>query len=104
MRNTLGTKMKQTITFQDFRDAFRNYNRKDNFSYEGLEALFEYLEQYEQDSGQELELDVIALCCDYNEDSIENTLKEYNLETLEDLQDATPVIWHDDENVLYQAF
>jgi len=36
-------------------------NRKTNFSYEGLEILFEYLEELEESTGEEIELDVIAL-------------------------------------------
>ena len=55
--------MKQSINIYDFRRAFKTYDR-DNFSYEGLKALFEYLEEYEDDTGEELELAVIALCCE----------------------------------------
>jgi hypothetical protein len=39
----------------------------DAFSYEGLGALFEYLTEYEEDTGAELELDVVAICCDFDE-------------------------------------
>lgn len=42
-------------------------NRTTNFSYAGLNALFDYLAEYEEDTGEELELDVIALCCDFTE-------------------------------------
>lgn len=96
--------MKQTITRSDFHDTFRNFGRLENFSYEAREALFDYFEQYETDSGKEIELDVIAICCDYNEDSIKDVLSNYNLESLEELQDNTVVIWHDDFNVLYQIY
>lgn len=59
--------MKQTVNRSDFHDAFRAYGRLDNFTYEGRNALFGYLESYEEDTGEEMELDVIALCCDYSE-------------------------------------
>ena len=59
--------MKRTINKWEFRDAFRDMGRKDQFSYNGLGALFERLEGYEEDTGEEIELDVIALCCDYSE-------------------------------------
>lgn len=59
--------MKTTVTVSDFHDAFRAYDRLDNFSYAGREALFEYLEEQEKDLGEEHELDVIALCCDFSE-------------------------------------
>ena len=95
--------MKQTITLSDFRDSFQKI-RPENFSYEGLEVLFDYLEQYEQGSGQEIELDVISLCCDYSESLIEDVLKEYNLESLEELESETMVLKVDDETVIYQNY
>jgi dGTP triphosphohydrolase len=78
--------MKTTLTFCGFRDAFRAYERMDTFSYEGAQALFEYLEQYEEDTGEELELDVIALCCDYTEESAADVARNYSI----DLNDADP--------------
>jgi len=66
--------MKQSVNMYDFERAFKNFER-DNFSYDGLKALFEYLEEYEEDTGEEVELDVIALCCDYME---YDSLNEYN--------------------------
>jgi hypothetical protein len=57
--------MKQTIGFTQFSDAFRAYDRYDQFGYDALKALFDYLEELEQDIGEEMELDVIALCCDW---------------------------------------
>lgn len=72
--------MKQTIHFNDFRDAFRTFDRLDNFSREGLQVLWDYLEQYEGDTGEELELDVIALCCDFGEDSTENIASNYSID------------------------
>ena len=59
--------MKQSINLYDFERAFAGHDRQDQFSYEGKRALFDYLEQYEEDCGEEIELDVIALCCDYAE-------------------------------------
>jgi hypothetical protein len=59
--------MYQTINEYQFRDAFHSCGRGKQFSYEGLTILFEGLEQYEVDTGEEVELDVIALCCDFSE-------------------------------------
>lgn len=78
--------MKTTLTFCGFRDAFRAYDRMEQFSYEGAKALFEYLEQYEEDTGEELELDVIALCCEYTEESAADIARNYSI----DLNDANP--------------
>jgi hypothetical protein len=59
--------MKQTVNFSDFCDAFTQFGRQDQYTYAGKRALFEYLEQYEEDCGTEIELDVIALCREYTE-------------------------------------
>ena len=61
--------MKQTVNFSAFCDAFHAYNRYDQFGYDALKVLFDYLEELEEDTGNEMELDVIALCCDYSVDS-----------------------------------
>jgi hypothetical protein len=71
--------MKTTINLHQFRDAFYRMNRKTNFSYGGLEILFEYLEELEEGTGQEIELDVIALCCDFSEDTPENIGEAYGI-------------------------
>lgn len=60
--------MKTTINQSDFVSAFKgNSERKNQFSYGALCALFDHYEQMEQDTGEELELDVIAICCDWTE-------------------------------------
>ena len=56
-----------TVNLHDFRQAFQNFNRADNFSHEGLEVLFEYLENLSESVGEPIELDVIALCSEYCE-------------------------------------
>ena len=86
--------MKQTVDIHAFRQAFADYNRQDNFTYNGLTALFDYVEQYEEDTGQEFELDVIALCCDFTEyDSLEFIKGDYmDIESIEDLYNNTVVI------------
>ena len=72
--------MKTTVSRYDFERAFVDADRKENFSYEGLKVLFEYLEQYEEDTGEEIELDVIALCCDYSEESSEDIARNYSID------------------------
>ena len=97
--------MKTTVTRHDFHDAFRRMNRT-NFSYEGLNALFAYLEDYEDSTGEELELNVIALCCDYAEySSLDEIIEEYDdIETLEDLHERTSVIELDNGWLIIQVF
>ena len=87
--------MKSTVNIYDFRRGFEDSDRKDQFSYEGQEALFDYLEQLEDDTGQEVEFDVIALCCEYTEyDNLKELQEAYSDEykTLEYLEDTTQVI------------
>ena len=62
--------MKQTVTRSGFAQAFHNANRGDNFSHAGLDALYDYLTELESDTGEEYELDVIALCGDFSEYSV----------------------------------
>lgn len=72
--------MKQTVSRYDFRQAFEDAGRIENFSNEALDLLFEYLEDWEEDTGEELELDVIAICCDYQEDLITSVAEEYDID------------------------
>lgn len=73
-----------SVTFSNFVDAFRAHERNDQFSYQGKRALFDYLESYEQDTGEQIELDVIALCCDYTEQDAETIAQDYGI----DISDA----------------
>lgn len=89
--------MKQTINFHDFYGAFVDYDRQEKFSMEGLKILFNYLEELEENTCMEIELDVIALCCDYSEDTPEDIANDYAIdisecaneeETLETVKEA----------------
>ena len=91
--------MKKTVSEYDFTRAFQVAERT-NFSYHGLQALYAYLEEYEESTGEEIELDVIALCCEYAEyDSLEDFQADYGkeYETFEDIQDETSMILIDAE-------
>ena len=58
--------MYDTVNFNQFNDWFEK-QRPDNFSYEGRKALFDYLEDLEDDMGEKMEFDPIAFCCEYSE-------------------------------------
>ena len=82
--------MKKIINLADFRQAFKNYGRENQFSYEGLETLFNHLEEYEEGTGEEIKLDVIALCCEYTEfENFEELQKEHDAETMKELENET---------------
>ncbi len=72
--------MHQTINVHQFRDAFRNMGRGDNFSYEALGILFDFLEEFEEARGTTMELDVVALCCDFNEMSWREVADNYSVD------------------------
>ena len=82
--------MIQTISVYDFVAAFRGLDRADQFSREGLHALFDYLEEINPD----FDLDVIALCCAYSEDDQDDARFNYSIEgdVLDWLQDRTIVV------------
>jgi len=71
--------MKQTINLEQFRDAFQSI-RPDNFSYEGLEVLYDFFEELDDCSENETELDVIAICCEFSESTPDEIIDDYSLE------------------------
>jgi hypothetical protein len=65
--------MKTTVYKSDFIEAFQDV-RPDQFSHAGLSALFDYFEE----CGQDIELDVIAICCEFTEySSIQEFIADY---------------------------
>ncbi len=100
--------MKTTVTETSFIDAFGDYNRADNFSYNGKRALFGYFTSYEAATGIETELDIIAICCEFNEyESLAEFHKEYDKKDYPDLEtisDHTQVISIDDDAFIIVMF
>ena len=98
--------MHEYVNENYFKDTIRRL-RPDNFTWSGLSALFEYLEQYEEDTGARIEFDPIALCCEYSEyadfKEIQEAYSNLDLEDLEDLYGETTVIEHDD-GIIIQDF
>ena len=58
--------MKQTVNEYQFRKAFKEC-RPNQFSWEGLHALFNWFEEYETETETEIELDIIGICCEWSE-------------------------------------
>ena len=84
----------QTITESMFHDAFVRMGRKDQFSYEGRAALYGYLAELVNDTGEPFELDVVALCCDFTE---YESIEEYNV-----AHETTYYSWMDVEGLAAQ--
>ena len=89
------------VTLSDFFQEFKRYDR-DNFTREGMNALYNYLYDLSEDIGQDIELDVIALCVEYTEyKTVEEIVEQYdhllsdtsdNEKVLEELREHTTVI------------
>ena len=58
--------------------------RKNQFSEEALRAIYDHLEDLEEETREPVELDIIAICCEYTE---YETLQEYNDDYDEGLED-----------------
>jgi len=105
------------VNSSSFVDQFQKYNRMANFSYDALLLLFDYLEDVAGDLQEPIELNVIALCCDYTESDYLSIAQDYMIDLTdaeedeqmdlvkEYLQDNTILIGETtDCNFLYQNF
>lgn len=77
-----------------------------SWTYEDAKALYEYYEDLSEDCGEDIELDRVALRCEWTRaDSIDEVIEERDdIEDLEDLQLRTNVIEHLGGVLLYQSF
>jgi hypothetical protein len=108
--------MKTTISIYDFRNAFMQTGRKDQFSYDGLEIIFKHIEDVEDSCGQEFELDVIGICCDYAEDEARGIAESYGIDVsgmsdadaeitvLDYLADNSALIGSSQSGIVYRQF
>ena len=89
--------MIQTVNFNTFHDSFTAI-RPDNFTYAGLRALFDYF-----DDMADIELDVIAICCEFSQYTEEEAITAYGM-TIEELEERTTVIRTGDDTIIIQDF
>ena len=69
--------MKMTLNTYQIADALKN-DTNACWSYNGAFALAEYLEEYEESTGEEIELDTCAIRCDFSEwDSLQEWAHNY---------------------------
>lgn len=98
------------VSFNDFLEEFKKYGREDQFTYEGKRALYNYLNELGDDSGQPIELDVIGICCDFTEyQNLEEFANDYGytigeVNSITDIYDYTTVILINDESFIIQDF
>lgn len=80
--------IKQTVSESIFIDSFQG-SYKNNFSYNGKKALFEHLEQLSEDMGEDIELDPIAICCEYSEfESPWEAMEQYQPEDMPTIDES----------------
>ena len=84
--------MINTLNDWEFIEGMR---RHVNWETETIRALFELLENLEDDTGEQIEFDPIAFRCEYTEyDNLETINREYGKEfkTVDELEEHTQVI------------
>ena len=108
--------MKKTVSFGDFVQAFKDMGRENQFSIDALNILFEYIEQIESDTGEECEMDIVGICCEYAEATWQEIANDYLLhdksldvesqdhkgKVLDYLADEGVLIGETDETIVYR--
>lgn len=108
----------QTCNFHDIARAFNDFGRGDNFTSSGLRVLVEYMEELSDSIGQPVEFNVVAWCCYYAEDTLEDIIANYRLQddvmgmdetekheyVMDYLQDNTIVCGETGTTIVYQVF
>ncbi len=111
--------VKKIYTASDLREEFIAYNR-DYYSADGYQAIIDLFE--ECDCGEPHELDVVAICCDFNEETPEDIIANYDncldMDSIKDpetgeidvnalMDELNYHTWAqllDNGNIIYQAF
>ena len=99
----------QTLNKHQFIDSFKSWETySNNFSYEGLELLYDWIDE----SGEDEELDVVAFCCDFTESDVATIIQDYVLpqdasfnDALEYIQENSVVIGvTEQKTIVYYTF
>jgi hypothetical protein len=70
--------MKTTLNTSDIARALKS-DENAAWTWDGAKALAEYLEEYEESTGEEMELDLCAIRCDFSEStSLQDWLMEHH--------------------------
>ena len=114
----------QTVCSSDLYDMACRMNRGNNFGYNGWRAIGDYLESLSDDLGEDVEIDIISICCDYSmaesaddaymqydhlhgvdlpeEEAWEELTEEEKLETIEAfLQHKTTIVICEDDLIIW---
>ena len=86
------------VTEYSFRDTFLTSAYSENFSYGGLTALYDYFSELEDELGEPIEFDHIAIAGEYSELTIDELRDNYSIDkdkdidVIEYLQENTIII------------
>jgi hypothetical protein len=117
----------QTVDSSELYHMACKMGRGDNFSYNGWQAIGDYLEEISNNTGEDMEVDIIAICCEYAmAESVEDAFMQFDhehgidlptmeewqeldeeekLETIEEfLQHESSVVICEDDLIIWQAF
>lgn len=86
--------MKITVDFYMFEKAFNeSYYYRNKYSREALKAIFEYLNEWEDSVGVEMELDLVAIAGSFSEyRDFEEVAEEYNIKDIKELEDKKTIL------------
>tara|TARA_R110001632_G_scaffold17376_2_gene55122 strand:- start:513 stop:809 length:297 start_codon:yes stop_codon:yes gene_type:complete len=95
----------KTLNKYDFINEFEtSTERKDQFSYNALSSLYDFIEGYCEDCSETYEFDMIAICCEWTEyNTKEEAAKDYSVSPSE-LEDNTPVLECDNGHVMVMQY
>lgn len=86
-------------TAYELQTEFNRYGRSENFTPAGIRVLFDYLEEISEELGEDIKLDIIGLCCEYSEDTLEDIAANYRIdltdrdgETIEDEKEIKRIV------------
>ena len=102
--------MKTTVNFNDFVDGFQKIGRGNQFSFNALELLYNYLESVEKETGTEMEFDPIAICCSFSEYTVSDFNNDFRtkFETLDQIgkyiSDYTEIIGKTKNSIVFENY
>lgn len=114
----------QTIQASDLYNLACNMNRGDQFGYDGWLAIGDYLEELSEGTGEDIEIDIVGICCEYSyaesvEDAWQQVVKfgkiddeeweemddEEKLDAIKEyLEDNTSVVCCEEDCIIWAAF
>ena len=98
--------MKTTVNFSDFVDGFQKIGRGNQFSYDGLKLIFDYLQEIDEN----MDFDMIAICCNFTESTVPEFNSDYgtkfsSIEEIEEyLGKHTSVIGRTKDTIVFENY